>query len=69
MRIRKRSVFLKHGNKLRVCAGNIRRGFDILLRLLSLRAQKAKAEFLLLCTQLSIDHPFGHARRAEQHLG
>ena len=68
MRIRKRCVFLKHGNKLRVCTGNVRRGFGILTGILSLSAQKAQAEFLLPCAQLSIDHPLGHARCIKQYL-
>ena len=52
MRIRKRGVFLKRGNKLRVCAGNVRHGCGILTGLLSLSAQKAKAEFFILGAQL-----------------
>ena len=68
MRIRKRGVFLKPGNKLRVCISNVRHGCGILTGLLSLSAQKAQAEFLLPCAQLSIDHPFGHARCIKQYL-
>ena len=68
MRIRKRGVFLKHGNKLRVCAGNVRHGCGILTGLLSLSAQKAQAEFFILGAQLSIDHPLGHARCIKQYL-